>query len=170
MIRVFYITLALVSVLFGILIPSTVVAQEGIPSEVHSHVLEVHNQYFQLCENGAYEAAYKLLTERQKANVSQTSFSNHWTTIRESFGRLTYLNNRKVTWYRNLDGLPEGLYVAIDFRASFENLPIYCGYIVWSVDEGYKIQREDMRFMEDKTGDTMSDEDKEEAYQNLSCR
>lgn len=132
--------------------------------------LGTHYYYFQLREKGDYSSAYGLLTERQKENVSLEEFSNHWRAVREKFGALTHLSNTKVTWYRNPEGAPEGLYAAIDFRASFERLPIYCGFLVWSIDEGYKIQREEMNFLENKSERPMTNEEKDKAYRELSCR
>ena len=141
-----------------------------VPKEIYNRVLGFHRYYFQLRELGEYRAAYNLFTDKQKGNVSLEAFSQHWESVREKFGRLTHLSNTKVTWYRDPEGAPEGLYAAIDFRASFERLPIYCGFLVWSIDEGYKLQREEMTFLENNSNRPMSDEDKEQAYQELSCR
>jgi hypothetical protein len=141
------------------------VSQDTIDKAIGTHVY-----YFQLRENGDYGSAYAMFTDRQKGNVSLEAFSQHWESVRDKFGRLTHLRNTKVTWYRNPEGSPEGLYAAIDFRASFERLPVYCGFLVWSIDEGYKLQREEMKFWENKSGRPISNGEEEKAYAELSCR
>ncbi|MBI1492017.1 DUF4019 domain-containing protein [Halocynthiibacter styelae] len=157
--------LATLSVVLTTLFLQVALAQEEIESELIERTITVHNSYFQLREVEQYEAAYAMFTERQKNSVSLEEFSRHWGAIREKYGRLTHLTNTKVTWYRN----PEGLYAAIDFRASYERLPIYCGFLVWSVDEDIKLQREEMTFLENHSGTLMTDADKQEAYQRVSC-
>lgn len=152
------------------LLPSTAIAQDAVSKEIYARTLKTHNDYFQLRELGKYDAAYDLFTEGQKRSVTLAKFSGQWAAAHKKFGRLTRLENTKVTWYRNPEGLPSGLYAAIDFRASFERLPIYCGFLVWSIDEGYKIQREDFSFLETEVGGAMSDADKDKAYHQLSCR
>lgn len=169
MTTVFRIIFLSVSATLFALVSFTVSAQETIPKAVYESAVRVHNSYFQIREMGEYESAYAMFTDRQKRNVSLDAFSQHWESFREKFGRLTRLSNTKVTWYRNPEGSPEGLYAAIDFRASFERLPIYCGFLVWSIDDGYKIHREEMNFLEIKTGQSMSNEDKDAAYRSLSC-
>tara|TARA_Y100001956_G_scaffold73651_1_gene80063 strand:+ start:1814 stop:2326 length:513 start_codon:yes stop_codon:yes gene_type:complete len=169
MTTVFRILFLSVSATLFALISFTVSAQEAIPKAVYESAVRVHNSYFQIREMGDYESAYAMFTDRQKGNVSLDAFSQHWEFFREKFGRLTHLSNTKVTWYRNPEGGPEGLYAAIDFRASFERLPIYCGFLVWSIDEGYKLQREEMKFLENKSGRPISNDDKEKVYAELSC-
>ena len=156
--------------IFLFFLPTATFSQETVSKDIQQRAIYVHNVYFQLRENGDFPSAYNLFTDRQKGSVSLEAFSQHWESVRRKFGRLTHLSNTKVTWYRNPESAPEGLYAAIDFRASFERLPIYCGFLVWSIDEGYKLQREEMTFLENKSGQQMSDDDKEEAYQKLSCR
>ncbi len=150
--------------------PQSTIAGQTVSKEVYGRAIGVQNHYFQLREIGEYEAAYNMFTERQRGNVSLSSFSDHWEKMSERFGKLTHLKNTKVTWYKNPEGSPEGLYAAIDFRASFERLPVFCGFLVWSIDEGYKLQREEMNFLENKSSIPMSDGEKEKAYLELSCR
>jgi len=166
MFRIIYLSIS--ATLFA-LIPLIVSAQETVPKAIYESAVRVHNSYFQIREMGDYEAAYTMFTDRQKENVSLDAFSQHWESVRENFGRLTHLSNTKVTWYRNPKGAPEGLYAAINFRASFERLPIYCGFLVWSIDEGYKLQREEMKFVKDGSGRPISNDKKEQAYAELSC-
>lgn len=170
MTTVFRILSPFVSVTLFALTPITVFAQESIPEAVYESAVRAHNSYFQIREMGEYESAYAMFTDRQKENVSLEAFSQHWESVREKFGRLTHLSNTKITWYRNPEGAPEGLYAAIDFRASFERLPVYCGFLVWSIAEGYKLNREEMKFLENEPNKPMSDLDIEHAYQSLGCR
>lgn len=152
------------------ILPITARASETVPKEVYQRVVRAHNGYFQLREIGEYEKAYMLLTDGQKSHVSLAQFSSQWAAVRERYGRLTKLTMTKVTWYRDNTSSSDGLYAAIDFRASFERLKDFCGFVVWSIDDGYKVQREEMNFVEDHPKKAISDSDNDKALKRLSCQ
>jgi hypothetical protein len=149
--------------------PITAHATETVPKEVYQRVVRAHNGYFQLREMGDYEKAYTLFTDGQKSHVSLAQFSSQWAAVRERYGRLTRLTMTKVTWYRNPAGSSGSLYAAIDFRASFERLEDFCGFVVWSIGDGYKVQREEMNFFVDHSDHAMSDIGTEKAVKTLPC-
>lgn len=156
-----------------VLPPVVAMAQETVPKDVYDRLTAAHRSYFNSREKGDYEAAYAQFTEGQKNSISFEKFSTLWAGARKKFGRLTQVKNTKVTWYRIQEATPDapaGLYAAVDFRGSFERLPVYCGYIVWSIDGGYKIKREEMTFMQDSPNRPMSQAEKDEAFKALSCR
>lgn len=151
------------------LLPITAHATETVPKEVYQRVVRAHNCYFQLRELGDYEKAYTLFTDGQKSHVSLAQFSSQWAAVRERYGKLTKLTITKVTWYQNPPGLSRGLYAAIDFRASFERLEDFCGLVVWSINDGYKVQREEMNFLEDRSKQAISNLGNDKALKTLSC-
>ncbi|MGL3608997.1 DUF4019 domain-containing protein [Rhizobium sp. G187] len=157
--------------LLGIVVmsPATTHARETVAHEAHQRVVKVHSIYFQLREMGAYERAYMLLTDGQKIQVSLAQFGSQWAALRERYGRLTHLRISKVTWYRNPMDAKPGLYAAVDYRASFERLKDFCGLVVWSVGEGYKVQREEMIFLADDPKRPKSGPAEDRALKTLPC-
>ena len=156
--------------LTGFMIGGTMVLGEvGTREDITATVLKYHNGYFQLRENHNFDAAYALLSSKQKENMSRQELETIWTTIRNRFGRLTSLDNKKVTIFVNPDGQPPGRYATIKFRASFEQPLVFCGSIIWAVDQGYRVHRERINLIEIKNRNPLSAQELEEAYLQLGC-
>jgi len=77
-----------------------------------------------------------------------------------------------VTVYIDPPSAPnKGIYVATDFDQSYENIPIYCGYLVWyKFDEGFRIIREDSGKIESELMKKVKSEEIDLVKNKLGCK
>ena len=88
-------------------------------------------EYFSLRDTNKAEAAYELLSERQKQHQPFPTFSRKLREFNESSGDAQGRTLRKVTWYKDTPQAGPGLYVAVDFYSKYSGLALHCGYVVW---------------------------------------
>jgi hypothetical protein len=124
------------------------------PSDDQRKAIEsVTRSYFALKDGGKAEQAYALVSPRQKQYLSFTTFSRLVEDFNAKAGAAQGRNLRKVTWYRDTPQSGPGLYVAVDFTGSFENLALHCGYVVWheQSDGSFLQVREEVNVIDKET-------------------
>ncbi|MEM1128976.1 MAG: DUF4019 domain-containing protein [Pseudomonadota bacterium] len=145
-------------------------AQEQISQDTQNRLLQTHSDYFTYRETAAFEAAYALLSEAQQQQISLADFSASWRAFHDRYGRLTALETRQVTWSRNPAGLPRGLYATIDYRGVFNDLPFFCGSLIWLVgDAASRIVREDVKIYQPPADSDLTPAARAAIFRELSC-
>lgn len=115
------------------------------PKEFVDILLKQSYSYFAAKDKNDPQSAYAFY---DKASMAVIPFS-HWITQLTSFnkisGKVISREIKKITWYKNPQGAPEGVYGAADFESKFENINIHCGFLVWRVnaDQSFSLIREE---------------------------
>jgi hypothetical protein len=161
---------ALITLNYLGLISDVIAGGEPLP-ELHKFALQQNLKYFQLRETEKYQEAYAFLTEKQKKNISPKLFATTWRTVRKQYGRLVQLRVRKVTEYDDPESASQDRFIAIDYQAAFERMPVFCGYLVWRVRKGkFELQREEFNLLKNISKKEITQSEKTAAFSHLHCR
>lgn len=107
--------------------------------------------YFSAKDRGELEKAYSFF--EQPAITPFNSWGPELTSFNKLSGTVIAREIKKISWYNNPPGAPEGLYGAVDFESKFRNINIHCGYVVWHLqsDGMFKLVREEEGHIDKET-------------------
>lgn len=130
------------------------------------------NSYFKSRDLGDGSASYQALSSRMKSSVTEADWTKSLLEFNAKAGKLDRRETSKPAWYPNSKS-PEGTatFVAIDFNGKFENLALYCGYVVWMLnpDDSFALIREETNVVDNVTASRMKSEDLN-AFRTKHCR
>lgn len=130
------------------------------------------NSYFKARDLGDGTASYQVLTLRMKSSVTEADWNKSLLEFNAKAGKLDRRETSKPTWYPNSKS-PGGdmTFVAVDFHGKFENLALYCGYIVWVLnpDDSFSLVREETNVVDNVTASRMKSEDLN-TFRTKHCR
>lgn len=92
-------------------------------------VLGAANRYFDLFDAGDDAGAFALWIPGAPM-VPFKDYAEGNQMVRREGGRLGQRLVRRITWYKDPEGAPAGLYVAMDYVGRYERAEIYCGYLI----------------------------------------
>jgi len=130
-------------------------------------------KYFTFQDQGNFEEAYSMLTQNMKSYTN----SQKWKDERKSFyslsGKAINKDIWKVTIYINPPSAPEGgIYVAADYENSYDNIPFYCGYLVWiKLKNGnFKVIREEKGYIDSSIIKKLKPNELENIKLKMKCK
>lgn len=130
------------------------------------------NSYFKSRDTGDGSVSYQALSSRMKSSVTEANWNKSLLEFNAKAGKFDKRDTSKPTWYPNSNS-PEGnvTFVAVDFNGKFENLALYCGYIVWMLnsDDSFSLIREETNVVDNATASRMKTEDLN-AFRTKHCR
>lgn len=135
-------------------------------------VLDETERYFRLLAEGKVDEAF-LELDPDSDIWNEAS----WKRTKQEFvtmaGALHRIAITKVTVYENPESAPKpGLYVAADYRNTWLNVPIQCGYLMWLRTPGgeFRIIREETGHITAEQFQAMPLERRQSVEQVLRCR
>lgn len=122
---------------------SMATAQTSDPTaEDQARVLEAVEQFWQALSEEDYDAANARLTPSFAEVMPLEQAVATWSAYVAQGISFSQIAPRALTWYADPDGLPAGLYAAVDFRGRSEQVPVVCGYLILRlIDQGPAITR-----------------------------
>jgi hypothetical protein len=135
-------------------------------------ILDRTEHYFRLINDAKIDEAFQDLSPE-----SGLWDAASWTRLKREFqamaGPLQRIAVTKVTVYANPKSAAKpGLYVAADYRNTWQNVPIHCGYLMW-----YRMQNGEFRIIREETGhitagdwQAMPEAQRQNVAQQLRCR
>lgn len=117
------------------------------PSDADRRDVEARTlDYLKKKDQGDFAAADAMFEEHVMAQIDRAT----WRDNRRSFNGDAGLPEARtvvgISFYDDPADSPQlGRYAAVDYRASYDNLAFYCGYVVWlrQADGSYRLIRED---------------------------
>ena len=111
-------------------------------------VIAATNTYFASRAAGDFETAYDFVSEALSAQLPRSLAEERWAEEREQGVDFLAMQITNGTWYTNPEGLPPGIYAAVDFAGQSEALPITCGYLVWHLaEDGPQLNRAEINLV-----------------------
>ena len=140
-------------------------------SELKKKVTELTRQYFTHLENAEYPRAYQLLADSLKT-APETVWSSQRHELFNLAGHLLDRNIWRVSVYVDPPSAPnKGIYIAADFEQSYENIPIYCGYLVWyQFAQDLRIIREEFGKVESELMKKIKPENITQVKNKMGCK
>lgn len=135
-------------------------ASGWIPSEeLEREARQAATLYFSLIDSAAYQAAYDMMSDGNKALLPFAQFKEQSEQFRSQAGRLRQRHFLKVTWTKDAQSAPlAGTYAAIDAAATFEHVDRQCGYLVLyqqPTGGAFKVARVESNFIDNATAETI---------------
>jgi hypothetical protein len=135
-------------------------------------VLDETERYFRLLGTGKVDEAFTQL-DRDSGTFSEAA----WKRLKRDFltlaGALQRIAITKVTVYENpASASKPGLYVAADYRITWANVRLQCGYLVWlrMRDGEFRILREETGHVTAEQLQAMPQAQRQTVEQALRCR
>lgn len=102
--------------------------------------------YFAAKDAGRYEDAYAYFSTEQKAMVPFERWQSSSRKLADSAGQAGGRTLVQVTWYNDAKDAPPGVFAAVDYRAEFANMAIYCGFLALAAqaDGSFQVIREEL--------------------------
>lgn len=102
--------------------------------------------YLDYLAQSDFEKVYSLLSTILKEDITYKEWLETKLHLTESPGDLMQSEVWGVTTYVDPPSSPrKGVYIATDFDREYTKLPIYCGYLVWYLEDGeLRVIREDI--------------------------
>jgi hypothetical protein len=148
--------------------PATKLAQSALEDQrAESATLT----YLSLIDGAKYKEAYIMQSEMQRKTEEFTSWRARVRKFHTTAGAMVSRKIKKVTWYLDPPGIPPGKYAAVDFLSAFENIPYYCGYVVWREEaDALKLVREEVNIIDADMVKTLNPEQLEAVIARFKCR
>jgi hypothetical protein len=123
-----------------------------LPSiELGNSARDIAADYLGAMDQGRYADAYAFLSDLNRQE-SFTAFSDRLRAFNARAGLVVERRPVKITWTKDPARAPvPGIYVAIDFVSSFQNIDRDCGYLVLyqpPVGGSFKVMREENNFLD----------------------
>jgi hypothetical protein len=136
-------------------------------AEQRSEVERLTLEYFAAKDAGSYQKAFAYLVTQQPFEEWQASHQKFSTQA----GKVVSRKIAKVTWYNNPPQTPPGIYAAADFVGRFDNINVYCGYLVWQQSPGgaFKLLREEQNYIDKNIEQKLSPEQLKAARTQFRC-
>jgi hypothetical protein len=127
--------------------------------------------YFAAKDGGRYQDAYAWLAATQQEIVSFDKWSASSADFNSKAGQVRSRKIRKITWYKDPQGAPRGIYAAVDFASEFANIEIHCGFVAWrrQEDGSYKLIREEQNFIDRASQQKMKPGELEAVRRQFRC-
>jgi hypothetical protein len=135
-------------------------------------VLDRTERHFRLLGEGRVDEAYKDL-DLATGTWNEAAWKQARRELQALAGALHQINITKVTVYENPAGAPApGLYVAADYRNTWLNVPLHCGYLVWhrSANGEFLVTREETGHVTAAQLQAMPAQQQQQVAQALRCR
>jgi len=115
------------------------------PKELVDMLLKQSYSYFDAKDKSDPQSAYAFFDKASMIVIPFSQWNNQLTDFNKISGKVISREIKKITWYKNPQGAPEGVYGAADFESKFENINIHCGFLVWRVnaDQSFNLIREE---------------------------
>ena len=130
------------------------------------------NSYFKWRDLGDGNASYQVLSSRMKSSVTEADWNKSLSEFNRKAGKFDWRDTSKLTWYPNSKSSDvTATFVAVDFSGKFENLALYCGYVVWMLnpDDSFSLIREETNMVDNVSASHMKSEDLN-AFRTKHCR
>ena len=127
-------------------------AGDAIPDAATQRALAQETYaYFKAKDGGAYDKAYARIAPSMTAYLTPDLYKADAQRFNAEAGKVEERRITRLTWCRDpADAPAPGLYVAADFRSSFPNIHLHCGYVMWhqEADGRFRIVREEQSFID----------------------
>lgn len=120
-----------------------------------SEITALTRRYFAAIDSGDVETAHSLWSDDMQAETPLPERRQSVEAFRAQAGRAGAAPTTRLTWYVNPAGAPRpGIYVAVDYERSYENLTMNCGYLIWyrEGERGYRLTRQEDSVMARSAG------------------
>ena len=127
--------------------------------------------YFAARDADKARAAYEYFD--QPTPVTFEGLSANVSMFNSKAGKVKERHLKRYTWYTDPGGMPKGLYVAVDYESTFENIDIHCGYVIWrqKSDGSFKLIREEEGHIDRASATRLTPEKIEELKRTqLKCK
>lgn len=152
-------------------VPVTVVTDpkwRPTPQQQHA-ILQLTVRYVGLKDGRDHEGVRGLL-------AAALSF-DEWLAGTEKFnqgsGKARFRTFEKVTWYNNHPKAhAPGIYAAVDFTGEFDNVGIYCGFVLWFQGQGqgtFQMLREEQNYISRQVQQGMTATELAAARKRVGC-
>jgi len=103
-----------------------------LPSvELEATALQTVEKFFDLNDDGDYQASYAMLNPGTRALINFEDFRKDNASFRAEAGKLLRRHIIKTTWTKDPANAPSpGIYAAIDATATFQGVGRQCGYVI----------------------------------------
>jgi hypothetical protein len=168
----FYVTLLSAAAIGMVGMFSNAIAQTQEPTgDDQRRVLGATNLFLRALSVEDFSGAYRRLDPALAEILSTENAAQLWAGYVEQGIEFENVTPRALTWYADPQGLPEGLYAAVDIGGSSAAVPVVCGYIIFRVAETYPtITRIELSTIDAATFDQITDANRATALAQLGCR
>ena len=110
-------------IVLSIFLVVIVVSVTGIASESEweKQAVSAAKQWLSLVDAGKYAESWKNAAAYFKVSIQEDQWEKSLQSVRKPLGNLISRETKSATYKTSLPGSPDGQYVIIQFRASFEN-------------------------------------------------
>lgn len=140
-------------------------------SEQRVAVVREVSSYFAAKDAGRFADAYEQFTPEQKTVVPFAAWESKGRAAREEWGEAKGRTIEKVTWYKDPNGSPPGIYVAVDFSGRFAELALHCGYVALQLqqDQSFGIVREEENTINKREMEKLSPAELQQVRSHFRC-
>jgi hypothetical protein len=141
------------------------------PEQVHS-VEQQTRLYFDAKDRGRYAEAYDLMAASLKQSLSFATWKGNAEAFNARAGAARQRTISKITWYHNPPQVEPGLYAAVDFRSTFAEVDLHCGFLAWreQPDGKFVLVREEENYLDRQTQQKLTPNEFEKVQQQFRCK
>ncbi|MBF9043233.1 hypothetical protein HKCCE4037_07845 [Rhodobacterales bacterium HKCCE4037] len=89
------------------------------------------NAYFEARAQADFETAYGFVSPDLAGFLPRPMAESQWGEQHAAGVDFRSLQITGGAWYQDPEGLPPGLYAAVEFAGESEQVPVTCGFLVW---------------------------------------
>jgi hypothetical protein len=111
-------------------------------------------EYFAAKDRGDVAAAFAMLAGPMREVTTLERWGSSLRQFNAVAGEVRSRQIKKVTWYKDPPRASQpGVYAAVDFASTFENINIHCGFVAWhrQPDGSFLVIREEQNYIDKKT-------------------
>lgn len=128
--------------------------------------------YFSAKDANRHDEAYRYLDPRQQQHLPKNVFIRTTEELNQTAGKVIATALRAVTWYKDTPQAGPGLYVAVDYTRSRENLALNCGYVIWheQSDNSFLVLRDETNVIDKQTMEKISPSVFQDVQKQFKCK
>lgn len=136
-----------------------------------NEAIKVTNVYLDALAIGNYKKAYSFFTDNQKQNQPFEAFTARQSHLPSQGNKINETVWNTTVYIDPPNSPQKGIFIATDFERNYENIPIYCGYLVWYVqDNSLKLLREEINVIDKKLFVSMKSDEINKIKQSFRCK
>jgi hypothetical protein len=141
-------------------------------TEIENTIRDLTRIFLENKERDAAKA-FEMFTAEMKSMLDFKKWKKERRNFQKESGQLIDRDIWKITVYVDPPHAPQpGIYVAADYEASYKNMPVACGFIIWleQQDGKYRVTREESGHLSTETVSRLSEAQLQQAKSQIGCR
>ena len=127
-----------------------------IPSETQDEQVRASfDAYFGHVDRQDFDGAYDMMSALDKQVTPLDAFAKDGRNFHAAAGSVRMRKIVKITWTKDSPSAPlPGMYAAVDFAGTYDNVSHYCGYMIWyqaSETAPFEVMRIEENYIDDAT-------------------